>query len=166
MNKKILITYGSHAGSTAGVADAIAKTLSENGAVVEVKPVENIRNIQGYNAVVIGTNIRAGHVKSSVKGFVARNKQALREVPVALFAVCLTMKDDTPGNRAKVSSWLGPLKTGFVPAGEGLFAGKVEFAKLGLFARFILEKMAKLPEGDYTDRDAVRAWAKQMAEKL
>jgi len=32
MNNKILVTYASRAGSTAGVAEAIGKTLSEDGA--------------------------------------------------------------------------------------------------------------------------------------
>ena len=166
MNKKILMTYGSHAGSTAGVADAIAKTLSENGDVVEIKPVENIRNIAG---------IQCGGDRDKYQGRAGKKlcKRLCRPQSAgpkrgAGRIVCRVPDNERRHARepAQKSAWLRPLKTGFVPAGEGLFAGKVEFAKLGLFARFILEKMAKLPEGDYTDRDAVRAWAKQMAEKL
>jgi menaquinone-dependent protoporphyrinogen oxidase len=166
MSKKILVAYGSHAGSTAEVADAIAKTLAEKGAVVEVKPVEKVKNIDGYGAVVVGTNIRAGQVKGSVKSFVSRNGQALKKVPVALFVVCLTMKDDTPENRAKVSGWLAPLKTGIKPVDEGLFAGKVDKSKLDIFARFVAEKMAKIEDHDYRDWDKIRSWANALYAKL
>ena len=38
MDNKILVTYASRFGSTAGVAEAIAKTLAENGAQVDVFP--------------------------------------------------------------------------------------------------------------------------------
>jgi menaquinone-dependent protoporphyrinogen IX oxidase len=36
MNNKILVTYASRFGSTAGVAESIGKTLAEGGAQVDV----------------------------------------------------------------------------------------------------------------------------------
>jgi flavodoxin len=38
MSRKILVTYASRAGSTAGVAEAIGKTLAESGAQVVIIP--------------------------------------------------------------------------------------------------------------------------------
>ncbi len=166
MPKKILVAFGSSAGSTAEVSDFIGKILAEKGALVEVNPVEKIKNIAGYDAVVIGTNIRAGHIKGSVKSFVSRYKEALNKVPVALFVVCLTMKDDTPENRIKVSSWLEPIKAVVKPVSEGLFAGKVELAKLGFFARFIFEKMAKMKDQDYINWETIKSWAMDLYGKL
>jgi menaquinone-dependent protoporphyrinogen oxidase len=166
MPKKILVAYGSSAGSTAEAADFIGGILAESSALVDVKPVEKIRNVTGYDEVVIGTNIRAGHIKGSVKNFVNRNKKALQNIPVALFVVCLTMKDDTPENRKKVSEWLGPIRAHIKPIDEGLFAGKVELAKLGFFARFIFENMAKMKDHDYRDWEKVKSWAVGLSGKL
>jgi menaquinone-dependent protoporphyrinogen oxidase len=51
MNNKILVTYASRAGSTAGVAEAIGKTLAENGALVDVIPMNEIKDLSPYQAV-------------------------------------------------------------------------------------------------------------------
>jgi menaquinone-dependent protoporphyrinogen oxidase len=58
MNDKILVTYASRAGSTAGVAEAIGKTLVENGAQVDVLPMKNVKDLTPYRVVVAGSAIR------------------------------------------------------------------------------------------------------------
>jgi menaquinone-dependent protoporphyrinogen IX oxidase len=42
MNLKVLVTYASRTGSTAGVAEAIAKTLADGGAEVDDYPMQEI----------------------------------------------------------------------------------------------------------------------------
>ena len=42
MSNKILVAYASRAGSTAGVAEAIGKTLTESGVQVEVRPMASV----------------------------------------------------------------------------------------------------------------------------
>ena len=58
MPNKILVTYASRLGSTAGVAEAIGKTLAENGAEVEVRRMEDVTDLTPYSAVVAGSAIR------------------------------------------------------------------------------------------------------------
>ena len=50
MNKKILVTYASRAGSTAGVAEAIGKTLTGKGLQVDVLPMEAVKDLASYKA--------------------------------------------------------------------------------------------------------------------
>ena len=45
MNNRILVTYASRAGSTAGVAEAIGKSLVEGGAQVDVLPMKNVTDL-------------------------------------------------------------------------------------------------------------------------
>src|SRR5688572_9137285 len=45
MNNKILVTYASRAGSTAEVAEAIGKTLTEGGAQVDVIPMQDVNDL-------------------------------------------------------------------------------------------------------------------------
>ena len=45
MNNKILVTYASRFGSTAGVAEAIGKTLAEHGAQVDVLPMKEVKDL-------------------------------------------------------------------------------------------------------------------------
>lgn len=58
-NDKILVTYASRAGFTAEVAQAIGKTLRENGLGVDVFPMQEVANLSAYRAVVAGSTIRA-----------------------------------------------------------------------------------------------------------
>jgi len=43
MTNRILVTYASYTGSTAGVAEAIGKSLAEGGAQVDVLPMQAVR---------------------------------------------------------------------------------------------------------------------------
>jgi menaquinone-dependent protoporphyrinogen oxidase len=45
------------------------------------------------------------------------------------------------------------------PLSIGLFGGKMDYSRLGLLDRLIASKMKKVPEGDYRDWAAIRAWA-------
>jgi menaquinone-dependent protoporphyrinogen IX oxidase len=45
MTDKILITYSTRTGSTISVSEAIGKTLSESGKIVDVIPMHEIKDI-------------------------------------------------------------------------------------------------------------------------
>ncbi len=166
MTRSILIAYGSWAGSTAQVADFIAKTLAEGGARVDVKPIESVKSLDGYSAVVIGSAIRVGKVKPEVMDFVKDHASELKKIPAAYFIVCMTMKDDTPGNRKTVNAYLDPLREVVGPFDAGLFAGKMDYARLGFFTRIAVQYFVKVPQGDFRNWDAIRAWAESVHPRL
>ena len=47
MTKKILITYATRTGTTAGVAEEIGKILAKNGADVEVRRMQDVQDLRG-----------------------------------------------------------------------------------------------------------------------
>lgn len=53
MTNKILVTYASRTGSTAEVAEAIARTLSEGGAQVDVLPMQEVKDLTSYQGIVV-----------------------------------------------------------------------------------------------------------------
>ena len=85
MSKKVLIAYGTAAGSTAEVAQAVGEEMEKAGAAVDVKPVEMVENINGYDAVVVGSSVRAFHILAKTRRFMRKFKQDLRDVPAAFF---------------------------------------------------------------------------------
>jgi len=166
MTKRVLVAYGSWAGSTAEVADFIGKTLAESGVRVDVKPVESAKSLAGYSAVVIGSAIRAGKVKPEVADFVRDHADELRKMPAAYFVVCMTMKEDTPENRKTVNAYLDPLRETVGPFDAGLFAGKMDYARLGFFARLAVQYFVRVPQGDFRKWDAIRAWTRSIHPRL
>src|SRR5512136_27516 len=91
MSNTILVTYASRLGSTAGVAEAIGKTLAENGAEVEVRRMEDVTDLAPYHAVVAGSAIRNKQWLPEAMQFMRTHQAVLRQKPFAAFVVCLTL---------------------------------------------------------------------------
>jgi menaquinone-dependent protoporphyrinogen oxidase len=165
-SKKILIVYGSKLGSTLEVADSIGETLSKHKFMVDVKPADKAQSLENYKAVIIGSAIRAGKILSEIKDFVKNNKAILKNIPVAYFIVCMTMKDDTPENRKIADGYLDPLREEITPVDVGLFAGKMDYSKLGFANKIIVQHLVKTPEGDFRNWKQINSWADSLAFKI
>jgi menaquinone-dependent protoporphyrinogen oxidase len=48
----------------------------------------------------------------------------------------------------------------------GLFAGKMDYSRLGFFARMAVQYFVKVPQGDFRNWDAIRAWARAVYPRL
>ena len=91
MNKKFLVTYASRFGSTEGVAQAIGKTLSENGMNVDVLPMREVKDLSAYQGVVAGSAINAGAWLPEAMQFMQTHRAELARKPFAAFLVCMTL---------------------------------------------------------------------------
>jgi menaquinone-dependent protoporphyrinogen oxidase len=170
MSDKILVTYASRTGSTAGVAEAIGQTLAEGGAQVEVRPVQEVGDLAPYAAVVAGSAIQAHSWLPEAVQFVEAHRAELARKPVAIFTVCMTMAMPNAANyRAGVLEWVQPVRTMVQPVSEGLFAGVVDIGKIPSFGdrlKFRLSTLFGVKEGDHRDWAAIRAWAQEAAPRL
>ncbi len=163
---KILVAYATKAGSTAEVAAEIGRVIeSKGGCQVDVRPVGKLNGVDGYDAVVIGSAIRAGKWLPEATKFVEKHRDALGRVPVALFTVCLTLSEDTEENRRTVAAYLDPVREVVQPVEMGLFAGVMDYSKLPFILRLMMKAM-KSPQGDFRDWEAIRAWADNICPLL
>jgi len=163
MAKKILIAYGTGAGSTAEVAQAIGEEMEKAGAQVDVKAVENVKDIRAYDAVVVGSAVRAFNLLGKTKRFLRKQAKHLRNLPVAFFVVCMTMKEETPENIEKATSFAKPMLKIKEPVSLGLFGGCLDPDKLtGFFA----QTMKTQPKEDVRDWEKIRAWGREILPKL
>jgi menaquinone-dependent protoporphyrinogen oxidase len=161
IKNRLLIAYGSRCGSTGGVAEAIGQVLSTAGAAVDVRLVKDVTDLSPYQGVIVGSAIRMGKWLPEAVEFVKTHQATLSRLPVAYFAVCLTMKDDTVENRRKAMGFLDPVCKQFPqvkPLDIGLFAGAVDYSKLS-FAYSLILKVKGAPEGDFRNWEAIRTWA-------
>jgi menaquinone-dependent protoporphyrinogen oxidase len=160
MPSKILVTYATRAGSTIEVAQAIAQTLSQHNAQVDVLPIKQVRNtaLQGYQAVFVGSAIRTGHWLPEAKEFVSQNRSLLANIPLAYFTVCMTLRTDTPEKRQKAVGYLEPVRAILQPQAEAFFAGKYDSSRVSFVERLMCQGIG-MPEGDFRNWDAIGNWA-------
>jgi menaquinone-dependent protoporphyrinogen oxidase len=168
---RILVTYASRAGSTAGVAEAIGKTLTENGAQVDVRPMQEVEDLAPYGAVVAGSAIQGGEWLPEAMQFVQTHRAALAQKRFAAFLVCMTLSmKDAEKYRAHVATWLDPVRALVKPISEGLFAGALDLRKVPSFGDRLKFKLSVLfgawSEGDHRDWNAIRQWAESLRPLL
>lgn len=171
MSNKILVTYASRLGSTAGVAEAIGKTLTESGAQVEVRPMQEITDLSPYAAVVAGSAIRGKQWLPEAMQFMQTHQAALRQKPFAAFLVCMTLAMPSADKyRQFVADFLQPVRALVKPVSEGLFAGALDISKISSFSDRLKFRISVIfgvwKEGDHRDWNAIRAWAANLKPLL
>lgn len=166
MDDKILVTYASRNGSTAGVAEAIGKTLAEGGAQVDVLPMQDVKDLAPYRAVVASSAIQAAAWLPEAMQFVLAHRAELAGKPFAAFLVCMTLSMKKGEYREYVATWLEPVRALVKPVSEGLFAGALNIRKVPSFGDRLKFRLSVLlgvwAEGDHRDWNAIRAWTQSL----
>lgn len=171
-SEKVLVAYASFCGSTGGVAEAIGQVLCDKGASVDVRLVKNVKDLDSYQAVVVGSATRSSSWWPDAIEFVKIHHKVLSQMPVAYFLTCLALYKDTKESRRVARSYMDPVLkavTGVKPVDMGFFAGVLDYRKLNLMYRMVMKsKMKKrgIPEGDFRDWNAIRSWAEGLCSPL
>ncbi len=164
MSKRILVTYASQAGSTAGVAEAIGKSLAEGGAQVDVLPMKNVKDLTPYQAIVAGSAIHGQQWLPEAMQFMRDHQSELSRKPFASFMVCITLSMANANQYLEgVKGWMNPVRELVRPVSEGYFAGVLDFSRLPFSFNVLAMRIAVLTgvwkEGDHRDWKAIRIWA-------
>ena len=171
MPNKILVTYATCTGSTAGVAEVIGETLSEGGALVDVLPMQEVTDLSSYQAVVAGSAIQDKRWLPEAVQFIKTHQVELSRKPFAAFLVCMTLVMRNGENyRPFVAEFLAPVRTLVKPVSEGLFAGTLEISKVPTLRDRLMFRSSVLfgvwKECDHRDWKAIHAWADSIRPKL
>lgn len=160
---KLLVTYASKYGSTAEIAEVIGKELGIQNYEVEVKPVEEVSGLTGYDGFVIGSALYAGGWLKPATEFLRSNQEALATRPVWLFSSGPTGEGDP---NEIMGGWIFPedlaeVRETIKPKDIILFHGHINLDKLSSGEKMII-KSVKATVGDYRDWLVIRTWARMI----
>jgi menaquinone-dependent protoporphyrinogen oxidase len=186
--KKILVAYASMCGSTAEVAEAVAEKLVQGGLAAEVKPLAEVKSLEGYDGVVVGAPMIMGWHRDAVR-FLKQHRKDFQRIPLAVFvtalsltrtdnmspdglAVCIDEKlPKPPANAGRLSfkerytllsNYLSPILGAtrpVKPASIGIFGGRLEYGRMPVWAVLFVMLVIQAAAGDRRDWAAIRAWA-------
>lgn len=159
---KILLTCSSRHGSTDEVAGVIAERLRAAGLDVTVAKPEDVTDVSGYDAFVLGSAVYMTHWTEEAVDFTKRFAEELRNHPVWAFSVGLS---GLPKGKVSDPHRIGPVLLSIDPEDHVTFAGRFDPSRLSLRERTIA-RMGGASEGDFRDFDAVRTWADSIATTL
>lgn len=159
MNKRILVTYATRAGSTVEVASAIGEILAARGYSVDVKPVKEKPSLDGYQSVLIGSAVRMGQWLLEAVDFLKTNQIPLKSLPVGLFTVHMNNLGDDELSRTNRLAYLDTVRPLVKAESEVFFAGKMDMSKLSFIDRTVARMVGSKDE-DVRDWIKIRAWAK------
>jgi menaquinone-dependent protoporphyrinogen oxidase len=163
----VLVAAASKHGATQEIAERVGAVLAARGIEVEVKQLQDVRELGSYQAVVLGSGIYMGKWLKEARRFVEVHAAELAQRPTWLFASGSIMGDPPVGDDPNamgvgLAEWL--VET--TQARElKLFAGKLDLRRLGLAERASV-RMAHAREGDYRDWQAIDDWAAAIAHQL
>jgi menaquinone-dependent protoporphyrinogen oxidase len=167
MNKKVLVTYATKHGATAEIAGRVGEVLEEAGFSADVRPVEQVRDLSPFSAVVLGSAVYAGQWRKEAAAFLEANERPLAERPVWLFSSGPTGEGD-PVELMK--GWTfpeaqRPIADRIRPRDIAFFGGEIDMEKLN-FPEKLIVKGLKAPVGDFRDWQSIEAWAAEIADAL
>lgn len=162
----VLITFATRYGSTEEVAQAVAAAMREAGVEVEIKPIRDVRTLEGYDGVVLGTALYMSRLHGDARRFLSSYRDALSSRPVSLFALgpVQNVEKEWDAARLQLKNELAKFPW-FAPVSAEVFGGRFDPVQLGFWSR-LLPALRKMPARDARDWTAIRAWAKEQAAKL
>jgi menaquinone-dependent protoporphyrinogen oxidase len=160
----VLVTAASRHEATREIAAAIADGLARRGVEAEARALEDVGELDGFDAVVLGSAVYMGRWLKQARSFAGAHASELAAKPVWLFSSGpLGSPDhpippDGPADVAELVELTGA-------RAHRLFAGRLEHARLGLGER-AMARAVHAPEADSRDWEAIDSYAGEIAAAL
>jgi menaquinone-dependent protoporphyrinogen IX oxidase len=170
--KKALIIFDTASGSTGEMAEIIRGEMKKNS--VNISHVDNIKSLDGYDAVIIGCPIRFGGFTAKIKRFIKKYRNELLSKKVILYFSSLYIINLKEEKQPAVTLYIDPtlkMKTiykkdatamdkahsigcynkailkqtaGIIPFAIAFFNGRLDLQKLNLFLRLFMKIVISL----------------------
>lgn len=170
---RILILYGTVEGQTRKIARFMEDHLQSLGhAVTCCNAIDEPPSPEGFELVLIGGPVHAGHYPTALKHYILAHKAAIDQRPNAFFSVCLHIVT----GEAKAMSEALEVARAFTDSCQWLpyrieqIAGALKYLEYDYFKRFMMKMIVKSQGGstdttqdhEYTDWAQVKRFAEEM----
>lgn len=159
---RVLVSAGSKHGATVEIAYRIGKTIDEEGPEVTVLSPEEATSLKGFDAIVLGSAVYAGHWTRDALALADRVSALDPKPPVWIFSSGPVgdppKPEEEPVDVAGVMEATGARE-------HQMFSGKIDRSKLSFGEKAIMIAV-KAPEGDFREWDAIDSWARRIATEL
>lgn len=186
MSKKVLIVYGTRYGATEGTSEEIAKILRSEGLDVRVANArkEKIKDISGYDLVIVGSGMQMGKWTGSTESFLRKFQKGLSSKKVAIFVssgaqALIEYEKKTEEIEKARTQYLEDkaVKYNLNPISMVIFGGVWDFNQIFfLFRKALASFKPRIEEAgfqeiksglyDTRDWDSIKTWAKEIATKV
>ena len=86
MSARVLVAYASKLGSTGEIAATIAQVLHDGGHRALALPARDVRSLDEWDAVILGSALYAAHWQKDARRFTERFREDLKARPLWLFS--------------------------------------------------------------------------------
>ena len=161
----VLVAYATKYGSTQQVAEAVARRFRERGVETDVRPVDDVKSLDGYDGVVLGGALYYFRLLREGRRFLSRHRRALAATPFAVFG--MGPIEDKPEQYADARSHLDKAldkHEDIRPVAVTVFGGVLQPTKL----RFpdANPAMKDFEAADLRDWTAIEDWADSLPQAM
>lgn len=157
VDRPILIAYATRGGTTQGLAEAIARVMREKGALFEVRPVEQIRDLSAYRAVVLGSGVRDEKWLPEAIHFVSDHQQTLAKLPLVYFLVYSQLLQEFPQRIEEVLGHLSEVRRTAEPIEVAIFSRDQRSVPPQM-----LVNARAIPQGKWSGWEPISSWAERV----
>jgi menaquinone-dependent protoporphyrinogen oxidase len=160
---KILVAVASKHGATEEIAETIGRWLRDRDLDVDVRKVDDVADVDSYEAVVLGSAVYMGKWLEPARKFVEQHADELADRPTWLFS-------SGPLGTPPKPEWDKAVQIEAIIAMTGarehrIFVGKLDKSRLTVGMRAVV-RAVHAPYGDFRDWPAIADWADEIADTL
>jgi menaquinone-dependent protoporphyrinogen oxidase len=168
----LLVTYASAHGSTQEMAQHLAAQLQLSGFAIDLKPVDEVKTLENYTAVILGSPIHCGLWMPNMHMWVSHQRSSLAQIPVYAWITCVRVLE--PDGYAHVRTHYIPADFRALPTLRSMeiFPGRIIPPQLtwqeknDLYVRYDGHFNITYAQGDYRDWPRFEEWEQWIAADL
>lgn len=151
---RVLVTYASKQGGTAGLAEWIGQALEHSGLGVSVVPTTEVEDVEPYDAVIVGGALYVFRWHADARRFINKHAKSLSQRPVWIFS-------SGPLDDSATEQDIPPVRSVRKAMDRIGARGHMTFG-----GRILPGGKSSLPVGDWRDRSHVDRWVKEIVREL